>query len=82
MQAERLKNSVKNGIEFQKFEPYFLKDFSEIVDLNLVPNLILVSLRPVCTLNSKPCVLHLEPSQTPPSFISNQEKGHETFAHK
>ena len=47
MQAERLKNSVKNGIEFQKFEPYFLKDFSKIVDLNLVPNLILVFLKRV-----------------------------------
>ena len=47
MQAERLKNLVKNSIEFQNFEPYFLKDFLEIVDLNLVPNLILVSLKPV-----------------------------------
>ena len=47
MQVEQLKNSVKNGIGFQKFEPYFFKDFSEIVDLNLVPNLILVSLKPV-----------------------------------
>ena len=47
MQAERLKNSVKNGIEFQKFEPYFFKDFIEIVDLNLVLNLIIVSLKPV-----------------------------------
>ena len=45
MQAERLKNSVKNGIEFKKFESYFFKYFSEIVDLNLVPNLILVSLK-------------------------------------
>ena len=45
MQAERLKNSIKNGIEFQKFEPYFFKDFLEIVDLKLVPNLILVSLK-------------------------------------
>ena len=43
MQAERLKNSVKNGVEFQKFEPYFIKDFTEIVDLNVVPNLIIVS---------------------------------------
>ena len=25
MQAERLKNSVKNGIEFQKFEPLFFQ---------------------------------------------------------
>ena len=47
MQAERLKNSVKNSIEFQKFELYFFKDFSEIVDLNLVPTRILVSLKPV-----------------------------------
>ena len=43
MQAERLKNSVKNDIEFKKFEPYFIKDFIEIVDLNVVPNLIIVS---------------------------------------
>ena len=47
MQTERLKNSVKNGIKFQIFEPYFFKDFTEIVDLNLVPNLIIVSLKPV-----------------------------------
>ena len=43
MQAERLKNSVKNGIEFQKFEPFVIKDFIEIVDLNVLPNLIIVS---------------------------------------
>ena len=43
MEAERLKNLVKNGIEFQKFEPYFIKDFTEIVDLDVVPNLIIVS---------------------------------------
>ena len=42
-----IENSIKNGIEFQKFELYFFKDFLEIVDLNLVPNLILVSLKPV-----------------------------------
>ena len=47
MQAEQLKNSIKNGIEFQKFEPYFFKYFIEIVDLNLVLNLIIVSLKPV-----------------------------------
>ena len=41
------RNSVKKGSEFQNFELYFFKDFSEIVDLNLVPNLILVSLKPV-----------------------------------
>ena len=43
MQEERLKNSVKNGIEFRKFEPYFIKDITEIVDLNVVPNLIILS---------------------------------------